>query len=51
MVLVLEGRGGPECVKRRPLSPFTGLDLGVAVRSGGVRGVGLLSMWSAGIYI
>lgn len=51
VVLVLEGRGGPECVKRRPLSPFTGLDLGVAVRSGGVRGVGLLSMWSAGIYI
>lgn len=47
----LRGRGGAGECEETPLSPFTGLDLGVVVRSGGVWGGGVLGMWSAGIYI
>ena len=36
MVLVFGGMGWREECEETPLSPFTGLDLGLAVRSGGV---------------
>lgn len=36
----LRGRGGAGECEETPLSPFTGLDLGVVVRSGGVWGGG-----------